>query len=47
MKFDLNFHTDVQNAEQAQKSLDDKVLKHRATALQLLERVYGLILEDE
>lgn len=47
VKFDLNFHTDVQNAEQAQKSLEDKVLKHRATALQLLERVYGLTLEDE
>jgi hypothetical protein len=47
VKFDLNFHTDVQNAEQAQKSLTGKVLKHRATALQLLEQVYSLNLEDE
>lgn len=47
IKVDLNFHTDVQSAEQAQNSLKAVILKHRVTAFQLLQNVYNLTLEDE
>lgn len=47
IKVDLNFHTDVQSAEQARNSLKAVVLKHRSTAFQLLQDVYNLTLEDE
>ena|SRR5215813_12159242 len=46
VKFDLNFHTNVQNAIEARTSLEGKILEHRAIALRLLEQVYGLTTEE-
>lgn len=46
ISFRINFHTNVTTTQKAKGAIENRVLKNREIALELLNKIYGLHLED-